>query len=250
VVTGMRTPNSVRRTLGFRRRGARRVALSEEQLACAVPAGSPAAPSSPSPSPGPCVADPAAVGGRRSLVPGPNGAVHDAALLRSHDAERTYCAGPAARDARSRRRGRRTRVTLPSAGGSGSTSPRSGATKRGAEAGVRAGGAGSWSRAVHKTRPVSCSRDQAGVWSSPRAATGVRRLVGGTVVRLPGRSPGAAAVPGSQKSSPASGIPEAGPCGAPGRPCTCISPQEAGHLSLDHQREADRRKFGRLAQDQ
>ncbi len=32
-------------------------------------------------------------------------------------------------------------------------------------------------------------------------------------------------------------------CGAPGRPSACISPQEAGRLSLDHQREADHRSL-------
>ena len=37
---------------------------------------------------------------------------------------------------------------------------------------------------------------------------------------------------------------------APGRPCTCISPQEAGRLSLDHQRNARHQEFRRPAQDQ
>ncbi|WP_405603810.1 MULTISPECIES: HAD family hydrolase [unclassified Streptomyces] len=37
---------------------------------------------------------------------------------------------------------------------------------------------------------------------------------------------------------------------APGRPCTCISPQEAGRLSLDHQRTACQRESHRPAQDQ
>jgi len=37
---------------------------------------------------------------------------------------------------------------------------------------------------------------------------------------------------------------------APGRPCTCISPQEAGRLSLDHQRSTRHREFRRPAQDQ
>ncbi|WP_373304966.1 transposase family protein [Streptomyces bluensis] len=36
---------------------------------------------------------------------------------------------------------------------------------------------------------------------------------------------------------------------APGRPCTCISPQEAGRLSLDHQRSANRPELRRPAQD-
>ena len=36
---------------------------------------------------------------------------------------------------------------------------------------------------------------------------------------------------------------------APGRPCTCISPQEAGRLSLDHQRIANRRDLRRSAED-
>ncbi|WP_338400152.1 metallophosphoesterase [Streptomyces graminilatus] len=38
--------------------------------------------------------------------------------------------------------------------------------------------------------------------------------------------------------------------GAPGRPCTCISPQEAGRLSLDHQREAGQPELWRPALDQ
>jgi EmrB/QacA subfamily drug resistance transporter len=37
---------------------------------------------------------------------------------------------------------------------------------------------------------------------------------------------------------------------APGRPCTCISPQEAGRLSLDHQRTTGHPEFRRPAQDQ
>ena len=37
---------------------------------------------------------------------------------------------------------------------------------------------------------------------------------------------------------------------APGRPCTCISPQEAGRLSLDHQRNARHQEFRRPTQDQ
>jgi hypothetical protein len=61
---------------------------------------------------------------------------------------------------------------------------------------------------------------------------------------LPRRSGHCARITGPDSDrtrNPASGLSEAGPCGAPGRPCTCISPQEAGRLSLDHQRQARRR---------
>lgn len=37
---------------------------------------------------------------------------------------------------------------------------------------------------------------------------------------------------------------------APGRPCTCISPQEAGRLTLDHQRTTSHPELRRPAQDQ
>ncbi|MGN5379862.1 hypothetical protein ACQ4WX_29390 [Streptomyces lasalocidi] len=69
-----------------------------------------------------------------------------------------------------------------------------------------------------------------GVRAAEGTAGGGTDPSGGDAAAAAGRAP--------VTRNPAPEDPGRGFSGAPGRPCTCISPQEAGRLSLDHQRTA------------